>query len=81
MNKNYDYEVKKMYYCRYDCPLRKKLPKLIEEEVGAEIDCIEDNEDIKTRDAINYKEEYEYSIDENDICKNLCPIDGFISQL
>lgn len=80
MNKNNDYEVKKMYYCKFDCPLKKKLPEYIREEVESEIDCIEGNDDMGTTDANFYIKDYEFEFTD-DICRDMCPLNDFLRQL
>jgi hypothetical protein len=76
-----EYDVKKMYFCKFDCPLKQKLPQYIRDNVGShfqrDIDDILDKIDRKhMQNSLN---EYDFEFTD-DICE-MCPIDKFISEL
>lgn len=60
-----EYEVKKMFFCKFDCPLKKDLPYYIKNEVENYADNVE---------------YYEFE-DMDNICEKLCPLNAFNKEL
>jgi hypothetical protein len=76
-----EYDVKKMYFCKFSCPLKQKLPQYIKDNVRSNFEInIDDIVDrIDRKHMQNSLNEYDFEFTD-DICE-MCPIDKFISEL